>query len=297
MHNIKSTFDKILCVLRQILDEKSSILKKEVKPGPKTKFSDLEVIALACTAECMGYDSENYFFSHLNPSDFPGLLSRRQFNDRRKMAKDKFEEVRKLVLSKMKTEKKVCIVDSMPLRLCRISRRNRIKIAQEDNDIKPNIGYCASQEERYFGFKFHAVCSVEGVLEFFDITSASYADVNYLDTVAKKLKNAHLIGDKGYISQYHKELLREESKVHIFTDSRVNAKKITLIPVPYKGKRKKIETLFSQLADQFNIQRNYSKSFLSYSTRILSKVTGMTILNFINQLNGKPKSQIKYALI
>lgn len=296
MHSIKSNFDKILCVLREILGGDSPIVKKQVKPGPKTKFSDLEVIALACTAECMGQNSESYFFSLLNKKDFPTLLSRRQFNDRRKRLNVHIEEVRKQVLSLITTNQQAYVIDSMPLKLCRYARRNSIKIGREDADIKPNIGYCASQDERYFGFKLHAVCSLEGAVQFFDVTPASASDVNYLSKVGTKLKNCHLIGDKGYISQSYKESLREESKIFLFTDSRSNAKKPHFIPSIYKGKRKKIETVFSQLSDQFNIQKNYAKTLVSYFTRLFSKLLSMTILNHLQHVNNKPVSQIKYAL-
>lgn len=297
MHNIKSNFDKIKCVLREILATDAAIFKKQVKPGPKTKFTDLEIIALFCTAEYMGIDSENYFFSLLSKTDFPGLISRRQYNDRRKRLFEQIEEVRKIVLSKIMTKQRAFVVDSMPLRLCRFSRRFRNKIGQQENGIKPNIGYCAAQEEHYFGFKLHAVCSLEGAVQFFDVTSASFSDVQYLPTIAKKLKNCHLIGDKGYISKTFKQDLREESKIHVFTDSRSNAKKMEFIPPIYKGKRKKIETVFSQLSGQFNIQQNFAKTLLAYFTRIWSKLLSMTIMNYINQhITKKPVSQIKYAL-
>jgi hypothetical protein len=299
MHSIKSNFDKILCVLRQVLGDNSSILKKGMKPGPKTKFSDIEVIALVCTAEYMGHNSENYLFSLLNKDDFPGIISRRQFNDRRKRLKDQSEEARKLVISRIATEQKVFIVDSMPLRLCRMARRLTNKIGKQENDIRPNVGYCAAQEEHYFGYKLHAVCSFEGAVQFFDITPASFSDVNYLATVGEKLKNCRLIGDKGYISKYFKRVLKEESKVSLLTDSRSNAKaqNVTFIPIPYRGKRKRIETLFSQLADQFKIQQNYAKTQLGYFTRVESKLLAMTIMQYINQVKNKPISQIKYALL
>lgn len=296
MRSIKSNFDKILCVLREVLGDGASVIKKQVKPGPKTKFDDIEVIALGCTAECMGYVSENYFFSLLSKTDFPNLLSRRQFNDRRKRLHIQIEEVRKVVLSRITTKQQAYIIDSMPLRLCRYARRRTVKIGTEISDLSPNIGYCASQEERYFGFKLHAVCSLEGAVQFFDITPASSSDVGYLSTVVKKLKNCHLIGDKGYISQFYKEELREVSKVHLFTDSRKNAKKPQFIPPMYKGKRKRIETIFSQLSDQFNIQKNYAKTLISYFNRVCSKLLSMTILNYINQRNNKPISRIKYSL-
>jgi hypothetical protein len=46
--------------------------------------------------------------------------------------------------------------------------------------------------------------------------------------------------------------------------------------------RKRIETLFSQLCDQFMIRRNYAKSFAGFSNRILSKVTALTLIQWIN---------------
>ncbi len=299
MQIIKSNFDQILCVLREILGDDSPILKKQVKPGPKTTFQDIEVIALRCTAECMGYNSENYFFSLLDKANFPGLISRRQYNDRCRWLKDTIEILRKEVVARITTEQQVFVVDSMPVRLCRLARKSWIKIGTEQCDIKPNIGYCASQEEYYFGFKLHAVCSFEGAVQFFDITQASFGDVNFLAMVGERLKNCRLIGDKGYISQYFKRVLKEESKVSLLTDSRENAKaqNVTFIPVPYRKHRKRIETVFSQLTDQFKVQQNYAKTIQAYFMRLWSKVLSMSILQYINQKKEKPIGKIKYALL
>jgi len=42
--------------------------------------------------------------------------------------------------------------------------------------------------------------------------------------------------------------------------------------------RKRIETLFSQICDQFMTRRNYTKSFDECKTRILSKTTTATVI-------------------
>ena len=42
-----------------------------------------------------------------------------------------------------------------------------------------------------------------------------------------------------------------------------------------------METLFSQLCDQFMIRRNYAKSFEGFKTRVLSKITSLTIIQSI----------------
>ena len=44
--------------------------------------------------------------------------------------------------------------------------------------------------------------------------------------------------------------------------------------------RKRIETLFSQLCDQFTIRNNYPKTFLGFKTRILSKIIIVTVIQY-----------------
>jgi len=59
---------------------------------------------------------------------------------------------------------------------------------------------------------------------------------------------------------------------------------------------KMVETVFSQLEDHFLMKRNYAKSFLGYHTRLTSKITGHTMLQYLNMLANKPLNQIKHAL-
>ena len=50
----------------------------------------------------------------------------------------------------------------------------------------------------------------------------------------------------------------------------------------FRKSRKRIEILFSQLCDQFKIRNNYAKSFNGFKTRILSKITALTFIQFVN---------------
>ena len=64
---------------------------------------------------------------------------------------------------------------------------------------------------------------------------------------------------------------------------RSNQKEYKKQPYIFRKKRKRIETLFSQLCDQFMIRRNYAKSFQGFKTRILSKITALTVVQYINK--------------
>ena len=57
-----------------------------------------------------------------------------------------------------------------------------------------------------------------------------------------------------------------------------------------------IETFFAQMCDQFNLKRNYAKTYEGLLTRLSSKLSSMAVLHWINYLNGNKLAQIKHAL-
>ena len=84
MHNIHTNFIKIIDVLKDIIGDEINEKDNYLRRGSVPKFSDIEVIALSLTAECLSINSENYLFSKLNSeylTDFKNLISRRQYND------------------------------------------------------------------------------------------------------------------------------------------------------------------------------------------------------------------------
>lgn len=300
MHNIKTNFDKIVELLKDILsteiDEKGNFKRRGVIP----KFSDVEVMALSFTAECLSIDSENYLFSKLASEytdEFENIISRRQYNDRRKFLFTKTEQVRKSMVSMLNKQADVFAIDSMPLEICKISREQRNKMGKESVHHSPDKGYCASQKKYFYGYKLHSVCSAAGVIESLDLTKASVHDVHYLKDVKELFSNCMIIGDKGYISRQHQINLFEAAGIELEVPLRNNQQEQKPTMWILKKVRKRIETVFSQLCDQFMIQRNYAKSFTGFKSRVLAKITGLTVLQFLNKfIYNKPVGRIKHAL-
>lgn len=75
-----------------------------------------------------------------------------------------------------------------------------------------------------------------------------------------------VLGDRGYLSESIQLDLFQTVNVKLETPKRMNQKNYK--PQPYIF-RKRIETLFSQLCDQFMIRRNYAKSFQGFKTQII----------------------------
>ena len=63
---------------------------------------------------------------------------------------------------------------------------------------------------------------------------------------------------------------------------RLNQKNWKPTFIPFAKARKRIETLFSQLTDQFLVIRNYAKITNGLFARIIGKITALTILQYVN---------------
>ncbi len=300
MHNIKANFDKILVVIKDILGTELNEQGNYLRRGSVPKFSDIEVMALSLTAECLGIDSENYLFSKLQKeylNEFKNMISRRQYNDRRKFLFDKVERVRKLLSGRLNKQADVFAIDSLPIEIGKISREKRNKMGKQSEQPSPDKGYSASQKKYFYGYKLHSVCSAVGVIESFDLTKASVHDVHYLKDVQQLFSNCIITGDKGYIGRQQQINLFETAAIQLEVLLRNNQKEQKPVIRILQKVRKRIETVFSQLCDHFMIQRNYAKSFNGFKSRILAKVAGFTILQFLNKfIYNQPLSRVKHTL-
>ena len=119
-----------------LVDERGNI--RRLSPVPK--FSDLEVIALSLATETEEIDSENWLFNN-KINDFieliTNMISRRQFNDRRKSVNSLCEEIRKRMANEIDGGEDYFCIDSKPIEVCRIARGKHCKTG--DYTMKINL--------------------------------------------------------------------------------------------------------------------------------------------------------------
>jgi hypothetical protein len=259
MSNIVKKYLRVLEVISSLnfeLEFKSGV-------GRKEKMSDLEIVALSLTAEFMSIDSENSLFKEINNQQIPNLIERSQFNKRRRKLFLFLEEVRIKLASHFLEFEDYFIVDSMPLEICKFARHKRIKICKNEFETAPSKGFCASQNNWFYGYKLHGVCSINGVFHSLDITKAEVHDVHFLKNIKQQMSDCVLLGDRGYISESIQLDLFQSVNIKLETPKRANQMNYKPQPYIFRKSRKRIETLFSQLCDQFMIRRNYAKSCLA----------------------------------
>jgi hypothetical protein len=278
MSNLQANYELILTELRK-LTKTENFYFKPIKP----KLSDIEVISLIVLAEFKSIDSEHQLFREIQGLDIGSKVERSVYNRRKRQLFPYIEKIRMKMVEKFNEFENYFVVDSMPLEVCKLARSSRSRICKEEDYALPNKGFCASQNLHYYGYKLHAVCSIEGVFQSFDLTPASVHDIHYLKDIKSQLSDCVLLGDKGYLSQTIQLDLFNDVNIKLETPKRINQKDYKPQFYQFKKFRKRIETLFSQLCDQFMIRRNYAKSFQGFKTRILAKITTLTTVQYLNK--------------
>lgn len=128
------------------------------------------------------------------------------------------------------------------------------------------------------------------------ITKGNIHDINYLMSVVKLPSGKQLLGDRAYCLNPLQMGLFDKYNVRLRVLFRSNQHDYKKWPKKYKSKRQMVETFFAQMCDQMILKRNYTKSYTGLVTRLTSKLSSMSILYWINHLNGRKLAQIKHTL-
>lgn len=255
----------------------------------KAKLSDSEIITISICGELVGIDSENAWFSFVKRNYkhlFPTIGSRSRFNRTRRALIQATELIRENLISVFSvSDNKYFIVDSFPLPVCKFGRARYCRSFRTDGAA---YGKCASKKETYFGYKVHALLTLEGVITSFEITPASVDDRDGLRDLISNQSNLVILGDKGYVGESFAQELKEQG-ICLMPLKRSNAKNNWSKPVRQLifRLRRKIETAFSQLSEQLNAERVLAKSFTGLCTRLVNKVLAHNLCMVLNHLFHK----------
>lgn len=285
-----ATFEDFILLVYTIIDD----LYKQFVPASVSqrrnvntaKMSDSEIITLSICGELVGTDSENAWYSFVKRNYrhlFPKLCSRTRFNRTRRALLQVTELLRqKLIQSFPIPSSRYFVIDSFPLPVCRFGRARFCHSFRADG---ANYGRCPSKKETYFGFKVHALITLEGYITAFEITPASVDDREGLRDLAENQFGLVILGDKGYTWE---DLYDDMRKKGICL--------MSLKPSNYKKNwpreirqlifrfRRRVETVFSELSEQLNAERVLAKSFRGLCTRLQNKVLGHNLCMAFNSI-------------
>lgn len=254
------------------------------------KMSDSEIITLSICGELAGIDSENAWYSFVKRNYrhlFPRLCSRTRFNRTRGALLQVTELLRqKLTHSFPIPTSRYFVMDSFPLPVCKFGRARYCRSFRVDG---ANYGKCPSKKETYFGFKVHALITIEGYITAFEITPASVDDREGLRDFAENHLCLTVLGDKGYTGEQLWEDMQEKGicLMSLKPSNHKNNWPKEVRQVIFRFRRR-IETVFSQLSEQLNAEKVLAKSFRGLCTRLQNKILGHNLCMAFNSIFREP---------
>lgn len=290
--NLTDLFTNIFVIIDDIYNEIIPMTISNRRNIKDSKLSDSEIITISIVGELLTIDSEKAFFSLLKreyKNLFPKIGDRTRFNRTKRNLYWVISKIREYISSFMQSySNNIRIVDSMPIPVCEFGRAHFSKCFKGE----ASYGRCPSKKQTYFGFKFHALTTIDGFLSDYIITPANVDDRNAVWDLCDKYKSISIIGDKGYVNKRLTPELKVERDINLLFLKRGNSKDNypkDIRQLIFKARRK-IETSFSQLAEQLNLNKVKSKSMLGFITRTSIKVLAHNISFLINKLMGNEDS-------
>ena len=266
----------------------------------KVKLSDSEIITISICGELAGIDSENSWYNFVKKNYrylFPDLCCRSKFNRKRRDLLQVTELIREKLFQFFNVDSKdYYIVDSFPLEVCKFGRAHFCHSFRSDG---ANYGKCPSKKETYFGFKVHALITLDGFITTFDLTPASTDDREGLRDLMGEQYTLSVIGDKGYVGEQLREDM-QDCNIRLLALKRNNSK--IQWSKPFRQMifkfRRRVETVFSQLSQQLNAERVLAKTFRGLCTRLVNKVLAYDLALLINKLfySQQPLACIKHLV-
>ena len=295
LENLTDLFTNIFVIIDDIYNEIIPIGIRNRRNIKDSKLSDSEIITISIVGELLTIDSEKSFFSLLKREYkelFPRLGDRTRFNRTKRNLYLVISKIRGYISEFMQLySNNIRVIDSMPIPVWEFGRAYFRKCFKGE----ASYGRCASKKETYFGFKFHALTTVDGFLTDYVITPANIDDRNAVWDLCDKYRSISIIGDKGYINKRLTPELKGERDIDLLFLKRANSRdnypkevRQLLFKV-----RRRIETSFSQLTEQLNLNKVKSKSMLGFITRTSIKVLAHNISFLINKLMRNDDSMAK----
>ncbi len=276
----------------------------DTRPGPRSGFSDSELLTVSVVAELLGWDAETRCLAYLrrnHPTRFPLLPERSRYNRRRRQ------------LAEVTNRRRGAIME----RLWRVLEAEGGTLGAIDSVPVPAVGFhharhahrwygeaaygrVAAKKQTVYGCKLHLLISRCGLIRDVALVAANEADGTLAEQLLLDKAGLTVLGDKGDVNGPLPHLLAARNGVTVLTPMRRNQQRQLPEALTHaiNQARRSIATGNSQLVGQCNLQRNRAKSVCGLATRVHAKLAAHTLGLYRNYLAGRPlRALMDLALI
>lgn len=274
-----------------LVDDAMKILYQDQKlreRGAEPALGDSEVITIEAVGEYLGLDQDKqifkYFHSHLSHF-FPVLKTIHRTTFVRQAANlwQVKEKVWQFITSLIRFDPAFAIVDSLPIPVCQFARAYRCQL------FKGEAAYGKDMllRQTFYGFRIHVKMAWPGVITRFALVPANVQELSVVYELVEDTPGLYL-GDRNYWSPKVKAELREK-----LVQLEAPFRKASHDPQPERSQlishfRYLIDTVFGQLASQFQIKKVWARNRWHLGSRLLRKILSHTVALFFNQSQDRP---------
>ena len=271
------------------------------KAGAKPVFSDSEVLTLSLAQHWLGVPDEREFLRRVR-SDwlplFPRLVSQSQFNRRARNLCWLMHRMRQHLVEQMGfigqrdapcqpsvSQLSPLLIDGTPVQVRHWRRFGKGHLLWPE----AALGHCAAKKETYYGLRLLALTTLDGVIVDWDLYPANLDERDCALDLLEGRRALCVLGDKGFLDQNRQAVLQEDQGILLLTPKRRNQKEqnAPAWDALMNRARRLIETTFAQAKCAFGLERPGARSVWGLLSRVIAKMTGLTLAAFCNRQQGQ----------
>jgi hypothetical protein len=259
------------------------------KVGRKPEFSDSEVLTLALAQHWCGFATERDWLRHVRANYlplFPRLLSQSEFNRRARNLCWLLNRLRRWVVQHLEVQTQpLRLTDGTPIHIRHWRRYGKGHLQLRE----AALGYCASKRETFYGYRLVVLTTLDGIITDWALVSAATDEREAALDLLAEYRNLTVLGDKGFLDRFRQTLLTELSGNRLYTPKRKNQaeQNAPAWDATMNRLRRMIETTFGQAKEFFGLEKPRARSWWGVLSRLIAKLTGLTIAASINKQQGR----------
>jgi DDE family transposase len=298
------TFEDFCLWVDYVVDELwARIAPRCRRPGPAPACSDPELVTMALVGECKGWDRETELLSEWaqHRDLIPRQPERTRFNRRRRQLQGAINALRRLLLGVLDlAQDRQCALDSLPVPVINFHLVPRGHARARWPAVGAAFGKVASKKLTIFGFKRSLLVTLNGLILDFVLAPANVPEVQAGAELLAEHTDRAAFSDQAFVSAPLAERLWDHNRIRLWTLPRRNEQRTVPAEVQrlLNPVRQVVETVNSQLTEQFHLETNHAQSGDGLTARLLPKLTAHTLCLHLNRLRGAPDVlQIKHLAV
>ena len=268
--------------------------------GPSPKLSDSEVITMEVVAEFLGIDTDKgiylYFKRHY-PHYFPKIREihrttfARQAANLWKVKEHLWQHLLERELLIEGDEEPLLVIDSFPIAVCKKSRSYRCRVMRElaDRGRDTNLG-------KFLGMRAHVVVAWPGMILKANVCGADTHDLHLAERLLEGMGRGWVLADRNYWSPNLREQLQDHEGgltllARFKLKNRTEKERGLVWPRWLSKKRQKIETVFSQLVERYQMKVVRARDTWHFCSRFIRKILSHTMAVILCRREGVPPTR------